>query len=117
MYEIETVKNFKEEFLKRKKFLEEEISRFKKELDEINKALAREETNVGASLWTSPSYSTLPLEVASIDSSVSKEQIKDTVDAVKDRIATFSGKVTLNIYGCACECPKCIGDRCGRYGT
>jgi len=117
MFAPEVVKNFKEDFLKRKKFLEEEISRFKKELDEINKALAREESRVSASLWTSPSYSTLPPEIASIDSSVTKEKIEEAVDVVKDRVATFSGKVTLSIYGCACECPKCIGDRCGRYGS
>jgi hypothetical protein len=49
----------------------------------------------GTSLWTTPvSPTAAPLQEASVDASVSAETVRAAVDAAKDRVARFSGRVT-----------------------
>lgn len=49
----------------------------------------------GTSLWTTPaSVRSPPLKEATVDKSVSADTVRAAVDAAKDRVATFSGRVT-----------------------
>jgi hypothetical protein len=49
----------------------------------------------GSSLWTTPaSVASPPLKEATVDRSVSADTVRAAVDAAKDRVATFSGRVT-----------------------